>query len=455
MATATLPPGPKGHFLLGALPEIRRDELDFLTHCVRKYGDVCYVRVVNIPAYIISNPGDIETVLVAKNTNFIKSVYLRESRALFGQGLLTSEGGFWLRQRRLLQPAFHHSRIAGYAKTMMDYTQRMLATWKDGEVRDIHEDMSNLTMEIVSQVLFGDGLSTETREAGDALRIFFDQFDDRFGLYVIPEWLPTPGNLRYRSAIRRLDQIIGRVIHERRAKSYDNGDILSSLLRVQDEDGSQMTESQVRDEVMTLFFTGHETTALALSWTWYLLAQHPEVTAKLSEELDTVLAGRTPSADDFPKLTYTEWIVKESLRLYPPAYGIVREALNDIEIGGYMIAKGSTVAIFPWSVHRDLRYYEDPEAFRPERWNHDFQKSLPRCAYIPFGAGPRICIGNAFALTEVTLLLAAIASKFEVALAPGHKVALSPSLTLRPRKGIKVTLKQRRPQPLARVAGAM
>jgi cytochrome P450 len=443
MGTVALPPGPKGHLLLGALPEIRRDELDFLSYCVREYGDVCYVRVVNIPAYIISNPQDIETVLITKNSNFIKSVYLRESRALFGQGLLTSEGSFWLRQRRLLQPAFHHSRIAGYGATMLAYTARMLSTWKDGEVRDIHEDMINLTMEIICQVLFGDDLSTDTREAGDALRIFFDQFDDRFGLYVIPEWLPTPGNLRYRNAIRRLNEIVGRVIQERRSKTYDNGDILSSLLRVQDEDGSKMSEPQVRDEVMTLFFTGHETTALALSWTWYLLAQHPEVVARLTEELDEVLAGRAPTLEDLPKLVYAEWIVKESLRLYPPAYGMVREALNDVELGGYTIPKRSTIAIFQWSVHRDPRYYHDPEAFRPERWDSNFQKSLPRCAYIPFGAGPRICIGNTFALTEVTLLLAAIASKFQMTLLPDHKVALSPSLTLRPRKGIKVTVKRR------------
>ena len=442
MGTATLPPGPKGNFLLGSLNEIRRDELDFLTRCVKEYGDVCYVRVVNIPAYIVSNPDDIETVLITKNSNFIKSVFLKESRALLGQGLLTSEGSFWLRQRRLLQPAFHHSRIAGYAKTMMEYTDRMLESWKDGEVRDIHEDMTNLTMEIISQVLLGNDISSDTREAGEALRIFFDQFDDRFGLYVIPDWLPTPGNIRYRNAIRRLNQIVGRVIHERLTQSGDSGDILSSLLQVQDEDGIRMTETQVRDEVMTLFFTGHETTALALSWTWFLLAQHPEVVAKLSEELGTVLAGRAPTTEDIPKLTYTDWIVKESLRLYPPAYGIVRESLNDVEIGGYTIPKGATVAIFQWSVHRDPRYYEDPEVFRPERWDNNFAKSLPRCAYIPFGAGPRICIGNTFALTEVVLLLATIAQKFQVTLAPNHKVALSPSLTLRPRKGIKVRLKK-------------
>ncbi len=442
MGTSTLPPGPEGHFLLGSLPEIRRDELDFLTRCVKEYGDVCYVRVVNIPAYIVSNPDDIETVLITKNSNFIKSVFLRESRALLGQGLLTSEGSFWLRQRRLLQPAFHHSRIAGYAKTMMDYTDRMLETWKDGEVRDIHEDMTNLTMEIISQVLLGNDLTSDTREAGEALRIFFDQFDDRFGLYVIPDWLPTPGNIRYRNAIRRLDQIVGRVIHERLTQSGDKGDILSSLLRVQDEDGTRMTETQVRDEIMTLFFTGHETTALALSWTWFLLAQHPQVAAKLAEELNAVLAGRAPVAEDLPKLTYTDWIVKESLRLYPPAYGIVRESLNDVEIGGYTIPKGSTVAIFQWSVHRDPRYYEDPEVFWPERWNNNFEKKLPRCAYIPLGAGPRICIGNAFALTEVPLVLATIAQKFSVTLVPNHKVALSPSLTLRPRKGIKVMLKK-------------
>ncbi len=443
MSSSPLPPGPANHFLLGALPEIRKGELDFLDRCVREYGDIVYVRVVNHPAYILSHPRDIEFVLLTNSSNFIKSVFLRESRTLFGKGLLTSEGDMWLRQRRLLQPAFHHDYIARCSHTMVELTERMIATWADGEVRDVHQDMTRLTMEIVAKVLFGDDMASDTEEACEAFRVFFDQFDDRFGLYLIPEWLPTPGNIRYRRAIGRLDKIIEKVIRHRKASSHDSGAMLSVLLHAREEDGTRMTEVQLRDELMTLFFTGHETTALALSWTWYLLAQHPEVEARLFEELERVLGGREPTFDDLPQLRFVDMVVKESLRLYPPAYGVVREAVKHCELGGYSIPAGATVAMFQWVVHRDPRYFNRPEEFIPDRWDNDFAKHLPRCAYFPFGVGPRVCIGNSFATTELILLVAAIARKFRFKLAPGHPVTISPSLTLRPLKGIKVIVKER------------
>lgn len=443
MKASPLPPGPQGHFLVGALPEIRRDEVDYLMRLVREYGDVVYLRVVNHPVFILSHPRDIETVLLGKSSNFIKSVFLRESKALFGKGLLTSEGSLWQQERRLLQPVFHHDHVISYTRGMVESAAKMLGSWRDGEERDVHQDMTRLTLEIVAKVLFGDGMAADTEQACEAFSGFFKQFDDRFGLYLIPEWLPTPENIRYQRSIGRLDKIIYRVIRQKRANGGNAGDVLSHMLSIQQAGGNQITDRQLRDEMMTLFFTGHETTALALAWTFYLLGQHPEADARLFAEVDQVLGGRTPAFEDLPNLPFTEMVVKESLRLYPPAYGVVREALKDCEIGGYQIPAGATLAMFQYAVHRDPRYFERPEEFIPERWANDFAKSLPRCAYFPFGAGPRICIGNAFAQAEVPLLLAAIAQRFQIKLVPGHRVTTNASLTLRPLRGIRVTLKKR------------
>jgi cytochrome P450 len=452
MQTALVPPGPKGHFLFGVLKEIRDEELDFLHRCVRDYGDIVRVRVVNHPAYILSHPRDIENVLLTNSSNFIKSVFLRESRALFGSGLLTSDGALWQQQRRLLQPAFRHDHILAYTRAMTESTERMLAGWKDGEVRDVHQDMTRLTLEIVSRVLFGEDLTSEAEEACEAFGAFFEQYDDRFGLYLIPEWFPTPENIRFRGAIRRLDRIVARVIAHRRRSTSDSGDVLSSLLRARQENGAGMSEKQLRDEMMTLFFTGHETTALALSWAWYLLAQSADAYAKLLEEVDRVLGERAPTAADLAQLRYVDWVMKESLRLYPPAYGVVREAIKDCKIGGYPIPAGATLAMFQLVVHRDPRYFERPNEFMPERWANDFEKRLPKCAYFPFGAGPRVCIGNTFALTEVPLLIAGIARKFKFKLVADHPVTVNPSLTLRPRKGIKVILEKRFPSTAPQVS---
>ena len=449
MKLSPVPPGPKGHFLVGSLPEIQRDELDYLMRLVREHGDVVHVRVVNHHAYILSHPRDIETVLVSKSSNFIKSVFLRESRALFGDGLLTSESTLWQRQRRILQPAFQHDHVLAYTRTMAESTARMLATWQDGEERDVHQDMTRLTMEIVAKVLFGEEFSADAELACEAFALFFKQYDERFGLYLIPEWVPTPDNIRYRRAIKRLDEIVLRII--RRKAASHNGhspDVLSVLLNARDGKGAGIEERQVRDEMMTLFFTGHETTALALAWTFYLLGRNPEAERKLQAEVDTVLQGRSPTFPDLARLPFLEMVFKESLRLYPPAFGVVREALSNCEIGGYPIPKGATLAMFQWSVHRDPRFFDRPEEFIPERWDKDFAKTLPRCAYFPFGAGSRLCIGNSFAQAEVPLVLAAIVQKFQLQLVPGHRVATAASLTLRPLKGIRVTLHKRSPGEL-------
>lgn len=443
MGVSARPPGPKGHFLVGSLPEIQRDELDFLMKQVREHGNVVFLRVVNHPVFILSNPRDIETVLVSKSSNFIKSVFLRESKALFGDGLLTSDGPLWQKQRRLLQPAFHHDHVLAFTQPMIESAQKMLATWHDGEERDVHMDMTRLTLEIIAKVLFGDEITSDADEACDAFLAFFKQYDNRFGLYLIPEWLPTPENLRYRSAIKRLDKIVLKLIRRKSAHNGDSHDMLSTLLHPKDKDGGVMSERQMRDEMMTLFFTGHETTALALSWTFYLLGKNPEAEQKLWEEVDRVLEGRTPTYQDLARLPYLEMVFKESLRLYPPAFGVVREALKDCEIGGYQVPRGATLAIFQWAVHRDPRYFDRPEEFIPERWENDFAKTLPRCAYFPFGAGPRVCIGNTFAQAEVPLLLAMIAQKYQLQLVPSHRVSIAASLTLRPWKGIRVTLKKR------------
>lgn len=444
MKVSPVPPGPKGHFLVGSLPEIQRDELDFLMQQVHEHGDIVHLRVVNHPVYILSHPRDIEVVLVNKSSNFIKSVFLRESRALFGDGLLTSDGSLWQRQRRSLQPAFHHEHVLSYTRIMCGSTGRMLAAWRNGEEHDVHRDMTRLTMEIVAKVLFGEEFSADAERACEAFGLFFRQYDERFGLYLVPEWLPTPENLRYRRAIKRLDDIVLDIIRRKRSNGNGHGtDILSFLLRGRDSEGPGMAERQIRDEMMTLFFTGHETTALALAWTFYLLGKNPGPEEKLQAEVDTILQGRAPTFEDLSRMPYLEMVFKESLRLYPPAFGVVREALNACEIGGYAIPKGATLAMFQWVVHRDPRFFDRPEEFIPERWENDFAKTLPRCAYFPFGAGPRLCIGNTFAQAEVPILLAAIVQQFRLRLVPGHRVTTAPSLTLRPLKGIRVTLEKR------------
>lgn len=442
---APLPPGPKGHPILGVMPEFNRDTLGFITRS-QDYGDVVRMRFLYVTAYFLYNPDDIEYVLSLNAKNFIKSMSLRSNffHRLLGNGLLTSEGDFWRRQRRLAQPAFHRQRISAYGEVMVDYTTRLLSAWHEGEVRDIHRDMMRLTLEIVVKTLFNADVSGDADKVARVLSEIVKPFASQATLkWIIDNRLPTPAHRRFHKAAHEIDEIVYRIIADRRAGGSDEGDLLSMLLAARDEDGSHMTDRQLRDEVMTLFLAGHETTALTLSWTWYLLAKNPQVEEKFHAELDEVLGGSLPAVRDIAHLKYTEMIAKESMRLYPPAYGLGREAIEECEIGGYRVPRGSQVFMFPWATQRDPRFFGEPERFHPERWTEGFTSSLPKYAYFPFGGGPRVCIGNYFAMMEVVLLLATIGQRFRFSLASDHQVRLLPAMSLRPKDGIKVTVHSR------------
>jgi cytochrome P450 len=422
---------------------LNESPLEMFSKLARGYGDVVGIRVLNFRNIFINHPDTIEEVLVTNARKYIKGRVLRANRHVFGEGLLTSEGDFWLRQRRLAQPAFHRARIASYAATMVEYTQRMLESWRSGEERDAHQEMMRLTLQIVTKTLFDADVEREAQDVGKSLQMLLELGANFRRTLFIPHWVPTPTNLRIKREIAFIENILFRIIQERRASGHDAGDLLSMLLQAQDEDGSRMTDRQLRDETITLFLAGHETTASTLSWTWWLLAKNPAVEAKLHAELDAVLSGRAPSLEDLPKLTYTGNVITESLRLYPAAWGLARVAIEDHELAGYPVKKGMGIAMAQWVVHRDPRWYDAPEDFRPERWGGDLLKRLPRFAYFPFGGGPRQCIGNTFAVMEATLLLATIAQKYRLRLVANHPVMPLASITLRPRHGVRVSLESR------------
>ena len=444
-------PGPKARFLLGHAFELARNSMKFLNSCSREYGDVVRLRVFHIPVCILANPRDIENVLAKNSANFLKSRDYRAMKAVLGNGLLTSEGTFWQKQRKLVQPAFRHENIELYAQTMVAATTRMLDGWRDGETRDIHAAFMSLTLEIVAKALFGSEVTGKAGDVGKALGILMEQFMGQAGLaFLLPESLPLPSSIRFKRAVQKLDKIIYTIIDQRRAERLEqrvaSKDLLEMLLLSQDDEGSQMSDEQLRDEVMTLFLAGHETTANALSWTWYLLAQNPHVTEKLCQELDSVLAGRAPTAADSERLPFTEMVMKESMRLYPPAWAVGRQAIAPFEAGGYEFPAGTSIAILQWTTQRDPRFFADPEVFDPERWSPEGARYrvLPRFAYFPFGGGPRVCVGAGFAMMEAILLLATTAQRFHMSVAPKQKVRMLPSVTLRPKHGIKMILHSRK-----------
>jgi cytochrome P450 len=440
-----LPPGPRGHPILGNLPDFARDLLAFHEHCRDTYGDIVRLKLGPRTVYVLNHPDFIHEVLVANHRNFIKhSFFWRHVTAIFGAGLLTSEGDSWLHQRRLMAPAFHRDRITAYGETMVAYTERMLEQWHDGDVRNVHHDMMHLTLEIVGKVLFDADVGADADDIGAAFDAVTDEIAARFRRPIfIPDWIPLPGNIRYRRGVATLDRLVYRIIREHRANGAQGGDLLSMLMQTRDEDGNQMNDKQLRDEAVTLLLAGHETTALALSWTWYLLAQNPEVEAKLSDELQHILNGRSPTPADMRELRYTEQVIQESMRMFPPAYGIGREAVADCEIGGYHVPAGTTLFMSPWLMHHDARWFDEPRRFNPDRWSDGLADRLPRHAYMPFGGGPRICIGNTFAMMEAVLLLATIAQKFSFGRVSGPPVQPFPTITLRPRGGVTLRVASR------------
>ena len=447
MATATLesPPGPKGGFFSASGAYFRRDQLGFYESSAREYGDVVATRMGPYRIVLIYHPDAIEELLVARSRDFIKSPGVRLLRPLLGDGLLLSENETWLRQRRLMQPAFHRQRVAGYGDVMTALAERYVSNWKAGETIDVHAEMMALTQAIVAKTLFDADVSDEAHDVIRAAKVLAEDFGARLRSFrIVPYWLPTPRNLRSRRAVRRVDRLVHRIIEARQRSDEDRGDLLSMLVHARDaDDGTRMTAQQLRDEVMTIFMAGHETTAVALSWTWYLLAQHPDAEARLAAEVRAAVGDRPAAMSDLSRLKYTEMVVSEALRLYPPAYGLGRQAVRACELAGHRIGAGDIVIAPTWVVHRDRRWFDEPEAFRPERWGGGLAQRLPRYAYFPFGGGPRQCIGNGFATMEAILLVAAIAKRFRLSLVPGQHITPTPYVTLRPEPGPRVVLARR------------
>jgi cytochrome P450 len=442
---APLPPEIKGNLIVGVMPDFNRDILGFVKRG-RDHGDVIRARFFYITAYFLYHPADIEYVLSTNAKNFVKPMSLHSNffQRLVGNGLLTSEGEFWRRQRRLAQPGFHRQRISSYAEVMVEYAQRLISSWRPGEERDIHKEMMHLSLEIVVKTLFNSNVSADADRVERVMSELVKPFASQATLrWILNNRLPTPAHRRFHKLAAEIDEIIYRIIGERRASGRDEGDLLSMLLAAQDEDGTQMTDKQLRDEVITLFLAGQETTALTLSWTWYLLALNPEVEKKFHEEIDRVLRGNAPTIADVPRLKYTEMIAKESMRLYPPGYGVGREAIEACEIGGYQVPAKTQIFMFQWATQRDPRFFESPDEFNPDRWTEELASSLPKYAYFPFGGGPRICIGNTFAMMEIILVLATIGQKLRFSLASQRPVEIEPAMSLRPKRGISVVVEKR------------
>lgn len=446
-AVAALPPGPRPLLPLANLLAIRRDPLAFFMRLAGQYGELAYFKMGPQPVFLLSHPDYIRDVLITHNKMFMKGEGLQRAKRLLGEGLLTSEGEFHLRQRRLAQPAFHRQRIAGYAQTMIDFSLRARERWKAGVEMDVAREMMRLTLAIAGKTLFDTDVEAEADEIGDALSRAMAMFNRlTLPFSQLLERLPLPSTKRFEQARARLDATIYGMIEERRRHGEDRGDLLSMLMQARDEegDGSGMTDEQLRDEAMTIFLAGHETTANALTWTWYLLSLNPDAEARLHAEIDEVLQGRPPAAEDYPKLRYTEMVLAESMRLYPPAWIIGRRALQDYPIGDYVAPARSILVMSQYVMHRHPQYFPEPERFDPERWTPEAKESRPRFSYFPFGGGPRVCIGESFAWMEGVLVLAALAQQWKFRLVPGHPVVPQPLVTLRPRYGMKMTLEARR-----------
>ncbi|MGA3188477.1 MAG: cytochrome P450 [Bryobacteraceae bacterium] len=437
------PPLRKGLPFIGVLPQFRKNPPEFLQSMAKSHGDLVHFRLGPQDVYLVSKPDWIKDILVTNQTNFTKSRFLERAKILLGEGLLTSEGEFHRRQRRLVQPAFHRDRLIGYASSMVECTAHTREEWADGAELDMSREMARLTLAVVAKTLFSADVTTEADNIGAALTQVMILFD--MVLMPFSEWiekLPLPSIRRFEKARDFLDRTIYKIIAERRATKEDKGDLLSMLLLAQDEDGSAgMSDKQIRDEALTLFLAGHETTANALMWTWYLLSENPSAAAKFYEEVDAVLQGRLPTFDDLPRLKYTEGVFAEGMRLFPPAWVVGRRVKAEYAIGDFTVPPRAILMMSPWVVQRDSRWFAEPDRFKPERWAEPDQR--PKFSYFPFGGGTRVCIGERFAWMEGVLLLATVAQRWRFKLVPGHPVATSALITLRAKHGMRMVAERR------------
>jgi cytochrome P450 len=441
--TARVPPGPRGNPVLGSIGDIYRDRLRFVLDVARAYGDVAQYRVAHMRMYQVNSPEGVGRLLHDNHRNYSKEVATFGTlRLVLGDGLFTSDGDFWRRQRRLMQPAFHRRRVAGFGDLMTEATLEMLERWRPrterGEPMDVATEFSRLTMEVATRALFSTSVEGDIGTIGGAIATLLDDVTFRFTFpFYPPLRVPTPRNRRFLAARAMLDGVVYGIISERRRRPGEHGDLLALLMEVRDEQtGEGMSDEQLRDEVITLFLAGHETTANALTWASYLLSTHVGVARRLRAEVDEVLRGRIPTASDLADLPYTRMVIDETLRLYPPAWITNRRAIEADTVCGYRIPADAMVSISPYVTHRDPTLWENPEGFDPERFTPERSAGRPYYAYFPFGGGPRQCIGKGFALMEATLVLALLAQRCGLPLVPGRRVETEALATLRPRYGM-------------------
>lgn len=443
-ATDRRPPGPRGLPVLGSVVAETQRPFEFLTENANRYGDVVYWEMVNEPIYQLNHPEYIEYVLVEANQRFLKGKLFQELLGpVMGTGLLNSEGQQWRDQRHLIQPLFHPKQIAVYADIMTSCTERMVSRWSDGERIDVHEEMMGLTLEIIAQALLGVDIRRDIRTIGnnlDTVLTYIDGIENQ----LVPPWVPTPSRRRFDRALGELETVVYQIIDERRSEQGGN-DIVSRMLAAEEAEDMDLSMKQLRDQVMTFLLAGHETTALVLTYTWYLLAMHPAVEQRLLEEVRSILDGETPSAAQTRDLSDTDRVITESMRLYPPVGAVLREPTEAVEIGGYRIPAGATIWMPQWVVHRDPRWYSDPLAFNPDRWTDEFRQGLPRLAYFPFAAGPRRCVGDRLALLEVTLVLTTVLQRCHLELRPETELDLEAAITTRPTRPVWMTIHMREP----------
>jgi cytochrome P450 len=438
--------GPRFRTPFGFLAAMRRDPLTLLTSWHRRYGDVVEIRFTPFRSFLFVHPDHIRHILQENHRNYWKGIVFQKLKRIAGEGLVFSDGPLWRRQRQLIQPAFHRERIAGLGSMMVEKTTALLERWQphvaEGRPLDVADEMSALTLEIVAAALFGTDLGDDTHEFTDAVSANMTYANHLMNHFFNPPlFVPTAANRRGRRALARLDRVVSKVIEQRRREGVERPDLLGMLIAARDaETNEAMDDKQLRDEIVTFLVAGHETTAVALSWTWYLLSRHPEVEERLREEVRDAIGGRAATMADLPKLAYTRMVLEEAMRLYPPAWATNREAYADDEVGGVSIKGRTTVILSPYVTHRHPEFWEDPERFDPERFLPERSAGRPEYAYFPFGGGPRGCVGRQFAMMEAQLIVATIAQRFRLRVVPNHPVEPYPILTLRPRHGIPVTV---------------
>lgn len=448
------PPGPKVNVLRFALA-FKRDAIRLIDGIFRAHGDLAYLRMPGRHVYLVNDAEVVKDVLVTNNHKFIKGRALQLFKRLLGNGLLVSEGDFHRRQQKLMMPSFRKQQVEQYAEIMLSLADRTSGLWQDGKTVDMHHEMMRLTLQVAVRALFNSDIDDDVRDIGAALTVGMEMFErTAMPMAEKMEHWPLPSNRRFAQSKASIHAIIQRIIDEHRQRGEDTGDLISAMLRAQDEDGAHMTDAQLKDEVTTLFVAGHETTAVALFHTWYVLTQYPAVERKLHDELDAVLGGRPPTLADYERLPYTRRVFQEVLRLYPSVWALSREAIADYQIGPYHVPKGSSIAFFPYMLHRNPRYYDQPEVFDPDRWLPEADAGRPRYAYIPFGGGVRSCIGESFAWLEGVLTLALLAQRWWARLEPGQQLDTVSLLTLRPRQDLRMVVHARPQQAAAAPAEA-